>query len=74
MALSLDPGNYELVRRLLGHRSIDTTTMFYTGLESAAAARLYDAKVLAMRERPDPTRSGKTRGMTSRTTNRKRGS
>jgi integrase len=78
MALALDPGNYELVRRLLGHRSIDTTTMFYTGLESAAAARLYDAKVLAMRERPDPTRSGKTggktRGKTGRTTNRKRGS
>jgi integrase len=78
MALTLDPGNYELVRRLLGHRSINTTTMYYTGLESAAAARLYDAKVLAMRERPDPSRSGKTGrktgGKAGRTTNRRRGS
>jgi hypothetical protein len=28
------PGEYELVRRLLGHSSITTTTRFYAGLES----------------------------------------
>jgi integrase len=46
LALSLSPGNYELPRRLLGHKSIDTTTTFYTGTETAAAARLYDDLVL----------------------------
>ena len=28
-----DAGDYETVRRLLGHKSIRTTTLFYTGLE-----------------------------------------
>ena len=74
IALTLDPGNYELVRRLLGHRSIDTTTMYYTGLEAAAAARLYDAKVLAMRERPDPPRGGRTGRRKGTTKARKGGS
>jgi integrase len=46
--LDLDPGNYEGPRRFLGHRDINTTTTYYTGLESAAAARLYDAKVLEL--------------------------
>ena len=31
LSLRMDPGNYEQVRRLLGHRTIDTTTIFYTG-------------------------------------------
>ena len=37
--LDNDPGNYELVRRVLGHRNIQTTTNFYTGLESIDAAK-----------------------------------
>lgn len=39
------PGNYELVRRLLGHRNIQTTTRFYVGLETMEAAREYGAIV-----------------------------
>lgn len=35
------PGNYELARRLLGHRSIQTTMRFYVGLETTQATRLY---------------------------------
>jgi hypothetical protein len=35
------PGEYELVRRLLGHQSITTTTRFYTGLEALQATRLF---------------------------------
>jgi integrase len=35
------PGEYELVRRLLGHRSITTTTRFYAGLESLQATRIF---------------------------------
>jgi hypothetical protein len=35
------PGEYELVRRLLGHRSIITTMNFYAGLETLEANRIY---------------------------------
>lgn len=42
-ALILDahPGNYEYVRRILGHKNIQTTINFYVGLETAQAARLF---------------------------------
>ena len=40
--LEAEPGSYEAVRRLLGHKTLRTTTGFYTGLENAAAARHYD--------------------------------
>jgi integrase len=32
------PGNYEYVRRILGHRSVATTTHFYIGLEGFQAS------------------------------------
>jgi integrase len=35
------PGQYELVRRMLGHRSIATTTNFYVGLENIQATEIY---------------------------------
>jgi integrase len=50
LSLMVDPGNFEQVRRLLGHRSIDTATMFYTGFATDAAARRYHEQVL----RPEP--------------------
>ena len=31
------PGDYETVRRFLGHRSIQTTTSFYIGLQTTQA-------------------------------------
>lgn len=37
--LEQDPGNYELVRRFLGHKRMATTVNFYVGLETAAAVR-----------------------------------
>jgi hypothetical protein len=37
--LKADPGNYELVRRVLGHRNIATTRNFYIGLETLEATR-----------------------------------
>jgi integrase len=50
------PGEYELVRRLLGHRSITTTTGFYAGLESLQATRIFGEIVLAeMSERARDT-------------------
>ena len=36
-------GDYETVRRLLGHRSLRTTVAFYTGLEHADAYLRFDA-------------------------------
>jgi len=43
--LKADPGNYELVRRVLGHRSIATTLNFYIGLETLEATRLFGEMV-----------------------------
>jgi len=45
-----NPGGYEVVRRVLGHCSIDTTTAYYTGLETAAAARHFDDTMLKLRK------------------------
>jgi site-specific recombinase XerD len=35
------PGEYELARRLLGHRNIQTTIAFYSGLETTQANVLF---------------------------------
>ena len=35
------PGDYETVRRLLGHRNVRTTVRFYCGLETIHASRLF---------------------------------
>jgi site-specific recombinase XerD len=45
------PGAYEIARRVLGHRSIGTTTSFYSGHETAAAARHYDQVILRLRRK-----------------------
>ena len=39
--LQADPGNYEFVRRLLGHKNFQTTINFYVGLETSQAARKF---------------------------------
>jgi integrase len=41
ISLRNDPGNYEFVRRVLGHKSIKTTRDFYIGLETMEANRHY---------------------------------
>ena len=47
------PGEYETVRRILGHRDIKSTIAYYTGLEAEFAAHKFDATVLkARRETP----------------------
>ncbi len=48
--LKADPGNYELVRRVLGHRSITTTRNFYIGLESLEATRVFSKLVCDLAE------------------------
>ncbi|HEX2941239.1 MAG TPA: site-specific integrase [Rhodopila sp.] len=43
------PGDYGIVRLLLGHKSIDTTMQTYCGTEHAAAFKAYDAFLTGMR-------------------------
>lgn len=42
------PGGYEVVRRLLGHCSSETTVRFYAGMESKSASRHYDDVILQL--------------------------
>lgn len=43
------PGQYGVVQRLLGHKRIQTTIVFYAGEEGAAAARHYHETILGLR-------------------------
>ncbi len=47
--LQQNPGQYEVVRQVLGHRSIKITMAYYIGLETAAAAGQFDRMVLRER-------------------------
>ena len=49
--LEANPGEYEVVRRVLGHTDIKTTTDFYAGAEGTAAARHFDQTILGLRKR-----------------------
>jgi integrase len=49
--LKYDPGNYELVRRVLGNKSLQTTINAYVGLETLDAARLFSRIALGETER-----------------------
>jgi integrase len=46
-----NPGSYEVIRRVLHHRSVETTTKNYTGFETCSATRQYDAFILDQRRR-----------------------
>jgi integrase len=41
-----NPGQYEVVRQVLGHRNINVTIAYYVGLEADSAAQHFDATVL----------------------------
>jgi integrase len=41
MFLKHRPGEYELVRQLLGHKSVETTKRFYLDLETTTASEIY---------------------------------
>ena len=49
--LKRHPGEYEITRRILGHKSIETTFQFYCGLEAEFAAEKFDQTVLQERRR-----------------------
>jgi len=48
--LEKNPGAYGVIRLLLGHKSVNTTTQFYCGMETPAAFRHYDEHILKRRE------------------------
>lgn len=48
LILEAEPGNYELVRRVLGHHNIQTTVNFYTGLETLAATKRFGELITQM--------------------------
>jgi integrase len=52
--LKANPGGHEVVRRLLGHRSIETTIRFYAGMEVAEAIRHYDCHIAKRRMQTVP--------------------
>ena len=45
MFLDINPGQYEVVRRVLGHRSIATTTTIYTGAETRSAGQHFTSAI-----------------------------
>jgi integrase len=59
--LGANPGAIEVVRRVLGHRSVETTLGYYTGAETAAAVRHFDATLLKLREGSGETSHGRRR-------------
>lgn len=48
--LDQNPGGYEVVRQVLGHRHLSTTTAHYTGMEGVSAAKLFDRTLQRVRE------------------------
>lgn len=51
--LDMHPGAYEIVRRILGHRNIQTTIQNYCGLETQAAAVTFHKSVIERREQTE---------------------
>ena len=49
LLLDARPGHYEVVRKLLGHKSLTTTYAHYAGAETDAAVELYDDIILQLR-------------------------
>ena len=47
--LDRNPGSYEIVRRVLGHKRLSTTVGNYTGAETDAAIEHFDAVILGIR-------------------------
>ena len=52
--LDAHPGEYGVIRLVEGHKSVDTTTKYYCGLERDAALKHYDATIIGLRDTPSP--------------------
>ena len=67
--IGVPPGAYEVIRQVLGHRSLRVTVASYTGLELDAAARHFDQTVLQDRAESRAT----ARAIFNKRASRKRG-
>lgn len=73
--LEANPGQYETVRQILGHKNLKTTVDFYTGINTKEATRVFDALVLGERERlssASPNREEKGKKKTNNGKGKKR--
>jgi integrase len=52
--LDANPGAYGLIRLVHGHKSVETTTRYYCGMETPAAMRHFDDHILKLRAQPTP--------------------
>jgi integrase len=50
VALDANPGAYELVRQLLGHKNLKTTVNFYAGIDARRAGRAHAELLMKLRE------------------------
>jgi integrase len=58
--LDINPGEYEVVRRVLGHKSLQTTTSIYTGAETRSAGQYFAATIAGRLEaREAPSRASR---------------
>lgn len=48
--LQSHPGQFDVMRRVLGHRQVETTMRFYAEIQQSEAFRLFDQNVLQLRE------------------------
>jgi integrase len=48
--LDANPGAYELVRQMLGHKNTKTTTNFYTGIDTRRAGRAHADLIMQLKE------------------------
>ena len=48
--LDANPGAYELVRQMLGHKNMKTTTNFYAGIDTRRAGRAHAELIMKLRE------------------------
>jgi integrase len=53
IVLDRNPGAYELVRQLLGHKNLKTTTKFYAGIDTKRAGRAHAALLQEIADRLD---------------------
>ena len=65
IVLDRNPGAHGQVQRMLGHKNINTTMEYYTGMETKAALAHYDAQVTHLRGDPAGTPS-RSRNRTDR--------
>jgi site-specific recombinase XerD len=60
--LDQQPGNYEIVRQVLGHKRLDTTTSFYSGAEAKRASAVFNDVVDTLRAQHAPSASKRRAG------------